>query len=152
MVSFERESRWIRVNGILPESLRESDSRPTSDPDTANFDRLKWQKLAGFFHTKILTSLFSYTNVHAHTVETGWCSHNVITAQVKTESIIQIDFKFQGTNFGGYIASELSFMGSIAYFDKHSVWIKVCKIGYTTDQTPQTTRKVSMNFLNENMI
>ena len=32
MVSFERESRWIRVNGILPESLRESDSRPTSDP------------------------------------------------------------------------------------------------------------------------
>ena len=27
MVSFERESRWIRVNGILPESLGESDSR-----------------------------------------------------------------------------------------------------------------------------
>ena len=32
MVSFERESRWIRVNGILPKSLGESDSRPTSDP------------------------------------------------------------------------------------------------------------------------
>ena len=32
MVSFERESRWIRVNGILPESLGESDSRPSSDP------------------------------------------------------------------------------------------------------------------------
>ena len=32
MVSFERESRWIRVNGILPESLGELDSRPTSDP------------------------------------------------------------------------------------------------------------------------
>ena len=32
MVSFERESRWIRVNGILRKSLPESDSRPTSDP------------------------------------------------------------------------------------------------------------------------
>ena len=32
MVSFERESRWIRGNGILPKSLGESDSRPTSDP------------------------------------------------------------------------------------------------------------------------
>ena len=27
MVSFERESRWIHVNGILPESLGESNSR-----------------------------------------------------------------------------------------------------------------------------
>ena len=27
MVSFEHETRWIRVNGILPESLGESDSR-----------------------------------------------------------------------------------------------------------------------------
>ena len=27
MVSFERESRWIRVSGILPESLGESDSQ-----------------------------------------------------------------------------------------------------------------------------
>ena len=60
-------------------------------------------------------------HVHVHTVETGWCSHNVIIAQVKTEGIIQVDFEFQRTNFGGYSASELSFMGHIAYFDKHSV-------------------------------
>ena len=56
----------------------------------------------------------------------GWVSRlpniqwEYITAQVKTEGIIQITFEFQGTNFGGYLASELNFMGSITYFDKHS--------------------------------
>ena len=71
--------------------------------------------------------------IHAHTVETGcqgWCLHNVITAQVKIEGIIQIDCKFQGDKFWRFLASELSFIGSIAYFDKHSVWIKVCEITY----------------------
>ena len=53
-----------------------------------------------------------------------------LTAQVKTEGIIQIDFEYQGDKFWRLVASELSFMGSIAYFDKHSVWIKVCMIAY----------------------
>ena len=38
------------------------------------------------FHTKISTSLFSHTCTHRW--ETGWCSHNVITAQIKTEGTI----------------------------------------------------------------
>ena len=99
--------------------------------NTADFHRLKWRKLAGFSHKFRLRCL----PIHAHTIETGWCSHNVITAQVKTECRIQIDFEFQGTNFGGYIAFELSFMGSIAYFDKHSVWIRVCEIAYNFPDT-----------------
>ena len=63
--------------------------------------------------------------IHADTVETGWCSHNVITAQVKTEGIIQIDFEFEGTNFGGCIASELSFMGV-----SHTLINTVCESKY----------------------
>ena len=51
-------------------------------------------------------------------------------AQVKTEGIIQTDFEFQGDKFWRLLASAVSFMGSVAYFDKHSVWIKVCEIAY----------------------
>ena len=88
--------------------------------NTADFHRLKWQKLAGFSHKKIQLHCLA---IHAHTVETGWCSHNVITAQVKIEGIIQIDFKFQGDKFWKFLASELNFMGStgIAYFETQCV-------------------------------
>ena len=33
--------------------------------------------------------------IHAHTVETGWCSYKVIIAQVKIEGIFLIDFELK---------------------------------------------------------
>ena len=63
--------------------------------------------------------------IHAHTVETGWCSHNVITAQVKTEGIIQLDFEFQGTNFGG-----LLHLNSVLWGVSHTLINTVCESKY----------------------
>ena len=45
----------------------------------------KGQVFTPKFHLRCLA-------IHAHTVETSWCSRNVLTAQVKTEGIIQTDF------------------------------------------------------------
>ena len=45
----------------------------------------------------------------------------VITAEVKTVGIIQTDFEFQGDKFWRLLASAVKVMGSVAYFDKHSV-------------------------------
>ena len=33
--------------------------------------------------------------IHAHTVETGWCSYKVRIAQVKIEGIFYIDFELK---------------------------------------------------------
>ena len=55
MVSFERESRWIRVNGILPESLRETNSHPTSDPVKVSISDLVVSAFPNNFEENLLT-------------------------------------------------------------------------------------------------
>ena len=80
------------------------------------------------FHTKILTSMFSHTCTH--TVETGWCSHNVITAQVKTEGIIQIDFEYQGAKFWRLYCAWTQFYGVYRPGVSHTLINTVCESKY----------------------
>ena len=55
---------------------------------------------------------------------------HVITAQVITEDIIQIDFEFQQVKFWRLLVLCISFMWNLAYIDTHSVVISVCEIVY----------------------
>ena len=55
--------------------------------------------------------------IHAHTVETGWCSYKVIIAQVKIEGIFQIDFEFQSLKNRGFLASTAQRFRLVRYYD-----------------------------------
>ena len=89
----------------------------TSTYEYDRFSQVEVTRTSWFFTKKFQLRCLA---IHARTVEAHY-SHNVITAQVKTEGIIRIDFEFQGDKFWKLLASAVSFMGSIAYFDKHSV-------------------------------
>ena len=51
--------------------------------------------------------------IHAHTVETGWCSYKVIIAQVKIEGI----FRVKKPEKRGFLASTAQSMGLVRYYD-----------------------------------
>ena len=57
--------------------------------------------------------------IHAHTVETGWCSYKVIIAQVKIEGIFWIDFELRSLKNRGSLASTAQSMGLVTcrYYD-----------------------------------
>ena len=55
--------------------------------------------------------------IHAHTVETGWCSYKVIITQVKIEGIFKIDFELKSLKKRGFLESTAQSMGLARYYD-----------------------------------
>ena len=71
--------------------------------------------------------------VRYYDIVIGYIIGPIFRYKVKTEGIIQIDFEFQGNKFWRLLASELSFMGSIAY--RHNLINTVCESKYARSCT-----------------
>ena len=75
--------------------------------------------------------------IHAHTVETGWCSYKVLIAQVKIEGII-IDFEFQSLKNRGFLASTAQRLWLVRYYNIAIGYVIVPIFRYNADRVLRT--------------